>query len=101
VCGKPCVAKQGPTCNGCACEASVCAKDSYCCKTAWDSKCVTACAKASGAVCPKVICGDGVCAGTETCTSCQGDCGACPIKCGDGKCAAPIETAANCAADCP
>ena len=100
VCGKMCVANVGPTCNGCSCEATVCASDSYCCKSAWDSTCVSECATASGDKCPKVTCGDGVCSGSETCSSCKGDCGACPIKCGDGKCDAPTETKDNCPDDC-
>ena len=29
-------------------------------------------------------CGNGVCSGRETCTSCPQDCGACPPRCGDG-----------------
>lgn len=45
-----------------------------------------------------VVCGDWVCNGSETCSTCAADCGSC--YCGNGTCAG-IETAANCAADCP
>lgn len=44
-------------------------------------------------------CGDGTCNGTETCTSCVADCGACPPVCGDGTCNGS-ETCTSCAADC-
>jgi hypothetical protein len=38
-----CSVSEAPGCGGCACEACVCAADDYCCGTAWDSLCVTAC----------------------------------------------------------
>ena len=38
-------------CNGCSCEACVCAADDYCCGTAWDSLCVTACTNDCGGNC--------------------------------------------------
>jgi len=45
-------------------------------------------------------CGDGVCAaGLETCGVCPGDCGVCPVRCGDGRCD-PAESAAACPGDC-
>ncbi len=43
-------------------------------------------------------CGDGTCNGTETCTTCAGDCGPCPT-CGDGTCNG-AETCETCAGDC-
>ena len=43
-------------------------------------------------------CGDHTCNGTETCTTCPQDCGACP-SCGDGICNG-TETCATCLADC-
>lgn len=43
-------------------------------------------------------CGNGICSGTETCSSCPLDCGACRT-CGDGLCQEG-ENAANCAIDC-
>lgn len=45
------------------------------------------------------VCGDGACNGSETCSDCAADCGACPPVCGDGTCAAG-ETCSTCAADC-
>jgi hypothetical protein len=44
-------------------------------------------------------CGDGTCNGTETCSSCPQDCGACPPSCGDGTCNG-TETCSNCPQDC-
>jgi hypothetical protein len=46
--------------------------------------------------CP--ACGDTKCNGTETCTTCPGDCGACPV-CGDTKCNG-TETCTTCPGDC-
>jgi hypothetical protein len=43
-------------------------------------------------------CGDGVCTGTETCASCQQDCGVCSV-CQNGKCE-PFETCSICPEDC-
>ena len=57
----------------------------------------TNCARDCGACPPS--CGDGMCNGTETCTSCARDCGACPPSCGDGMCNG-TETCTNCARDC-
>jgi len=47
-------------------------------------------------------CGNGTCAGSETCTSCEADCGECPVQlegCGDDTCAVG-EDCASCQADC-
>jgi hypothetical protein len=44
-------------------------------------------------------CGDGSCNGSESCTSCPGDCGACPPRCGDGACNGG-DTCASCPGDC-
>lgn len=43
-------------------------------------------------------CGDGLCAGDETCTSCSADCGLC-AGCGDGSCGT-TETCSSCPGDC-
>jgi hypothetical protein len=114
-------------CGGCACEACVCGKDTFCCKTAWDNLCVGQCVneckgpkcKAPAAcgdnVCqmtessvscpndcpPLAKCGDGNCSGSETCTSCPNDCGLCPggSKCGDGQCSSS-EHCGACPQDC-
>ncbi|GFR45442.1 hypothetical protein Agub_g6838 [Astrephomene gubernaculifera] len=47
---------------------------------------------------PARICGDGICSGSETCSTCPGDCGACTV-CGDGVCAGG-ETCVTCPRDC-
>lgn len=44
-------------------------------------------------------CGDGMCNGTETCSSCAGDCGMCAARCGDGTCNG-TETCMSCSRDC-
>lgn len=46
-----------------------------------------------------IACGDGICNGTETCTTCSSDCGACPAVCGDGVCSG-TETCSSCLDDC-
>jgi hypothetical protein len=38
-----CLPSSDPGCNGCACEACVCAKDPYCCNKLWDSTCINLC----------------------------------------------------------
>jgi hypothetical protein len=45
------------------------------------------------------VCGDSVCEGTETCSSCAADCGTCAAVCGNGSCQSG-EDCNNCAADC-
>lgn len=42
-------------------------------------------------------CGDGTCAGAETCSSCPGDCGTCVSWCGDFACTASETCAGDCA----
>jgi len=54
----------------------------------------------SGAGGSASICGDKVCAGGETCTSCPADCGACAPVCGNGICEAGESCGGNCAKDC-
>jgi hypothetical protein len=47
-------------------------------------------------------CGDGVCNGAESCSSCSYDCGSCPppaAYCGDGVCNGS-ESCSSCAGDC-
>lgn len=53
--------------------------------------------------CNETACGDGVCQGLESCSSCPGDCGVCtppsPDVCGDGECTGS-ESCTTCGADC-
>lgn len=44
-------------------------------------------------------CGDGLCSGSESCSSCSYDCGVCPAYCGDGVCNGS-ETCSSCSYDC-
>jgi hypothetical protein len=48
---------------------------------------------------PEPVCGDSVCNGTETCSTCPGDCGQCSSVCGDGVCDGE-ETCDTCLDDC-
>jgi hypothetical protein len=49
---------------------------------------------------PQPTCGDSMCNGNETCSTCPGDCGTCPTAtCGDGICNLD-ETWQNCPKDC-
>ncbi len=74
-----CTPQDGPGCGGCACEACVCAADSFCCEVAWDELCVEACSVDCGANCPCVPnCGDAEC-GDDGCG------GQCPPGCGEGE----------------
>lgn len=45
------------------------------------------------------FCGDGLCGGGESCSSCSTDCGACPASCGNGACDA-AESCSSCPRDC-
>ena len=45
------------------------------------------------------VCGDGVCNGAETCTSCRLDCGVCKPVCGNNICETN-ETCSSCPTDC-
>lgn len=81
-CDASCQAGGAAGCPGCACETCVCAMDSYCCASAWDSICVNECSQqCEGPVCPVPFCGDGACGGSETCSNCIIDCGACTNGC--------------------
>ncbi len=64
-------------CGNCGNIGCVCAKDAFCCSTAFDAQCVDTCASCAKGLCPKPTCGDGVCGGGETCSSCATDCGPC------------------------
>lgn len=45
------------------------------------------------------VCPDGICNGSETCGTCEADCGACAPECGDDECNGD-ETCVTCEADC-
>jgi hypothetical protein len=47
------------------------------------------------------VCGDDLCSGDESCSTCARDCGACPAPpvCGDGRCDRP-ESCTSCPTDC-
>jgi|GEM_PF-1029855 len=98
-----CVARWSAGCKGCACEADVCAELPSCCTKRWSKTCASLCRRLDE--CGPVTapaCGDGACDGTETCSTCASDCGACPPPppaCGDGACNGP-ETCSTCASDC-
>ena len=79
-----CEARPAPGCDDEATAACVCALDPYCCSFAWDAICVEE-AAGCGAPCVPDGCGDGQCAGGESCATCPGDCGACGV----GDCCAP------------
>ncbi|HWN69520.1 MAG TPA: hypothetical protein VNM90_17885, partial [Haliangium sp.] len=68
-----------PTCDPCVAE--VCAADSFCCETEWDSICVGEAEEICGIDCggpPPAECGNGSCEVGEHCLSCPEDCGECP-----------------------
>lgn len=71
-----------PGCGDCSCQTCVCLQDPYCCTSSWDAMCVTRCETACGGCGQKNTCGDGQCSGTESCATCQSDCGQCPPACG-------------------
>ena len=80
-------------CSGCACEACVCAGDSYCCDNAWDSTCVIACEDCGecGACTPDCLGKD---CGSD---GCGGECGTCL---GGQTCQAGTCTGTACTPDC-
>jgi hypothetical protein len=55
------------------------------------------CSSDCGACAP--ACGDATCNGTETCSTCSSDCGACAPACGDATCNG-TETCSTCSSDC-
>ena len=86
-------------CPGCKCESCVCNLDSYCCDSQWDSFCASSCktrcmgcGTTDGGLVDQAIkppdmtpdtpspgvCGDGKCnSKSETCDTCEKDCGKC------------------------
>lgn len=49
-CATGCAEREDAGCQGCACEACVCADSPFCCDVAWDAQCTTAC-ETCGAAC--------------------------------------------------
>ena len=92
----------GPTCGDGTCtagEEGSCSADcgSFCgdgsCDAGEDSSCPTDCSL--------VTCGDGVCDLSESCLSCDADCGGCTTSCGNSTCEwSGGETCTNCGGDC-
>ncbi len=83
--GPGCETQWEPGCEGCKCEACVCAMDPYCCWSAWDEMCVDECMNDCGG------CGSCTpnCEGQECGPDgCGGSCGSCPqgMGCVAGTC---------------
>ena len=103
--GNCCEAHEIPGCDDKAVEACVCAKDGFCCQTAWDGLCVQEVEQFGCGLCgAPATCGDAVCDPTETCVNCEKDCGPCVTgpccepHAGTG-CEDPAVTACVCAQD--
>ena len=78
------VINPGEQCDGTALGGKSCASENG---VGWTGtlSCSGTCSVIKTACVAPPSCGDGVCNGTENCTSCAGDCGAClPGVCGDG-----------------
>lgn len=76
-----CAGHDTPGCIDTDCETCVCAFDSYCCTTMWDSICAgESCTDCNDVCdcCGGPSCGDGSCDEGENCLNCPEDCGACP-----------------------
>ena len=58
-------------------EACVCAADPFCCEVTWDPICAESVQNQGCGQCTASVCGDGTCGGTESCESCEEDCGGC------------------------
>src|SRR6185295_9256439 len=53
-----------------------------------------------GGPCDSFLCGDAICNGNETCSTCPDDCGSCSVAiCGDGICQSG-ESCSSCSSDC-
>jgi hypothetical protein len=75
------------------CVAQICANDPFCCSSTWDASCVGQVSALCGS--SACVCGNGVCSGSENCTTCPTDCGVC-VNCPHGPCVtgAPLNTTA-------
>ena len=93
--------------NGYKKSGSTCIQDSSPSPKCGDGKCDTSetcssCEADCGPCASVPICGDGECKDGETCSSCEADCGKCDDPkpmCGDGSCNG-YEDCSNCEADC-
>ncbi len=85
------------TCSSCA--TTVCTTAPWCCTDFWDDTCVFFALTQCGSTCPGT-CGDFICSGSETCSTCPMDCGLCPTVCPNGICESPTEGCGTCPADC-
>jgi uncharacterized protein (TIGR03382 family) len=97
-----CTASSYPGCGGCQCEACVCAMDSFCCYSTWDSICVSECINYCGGCGPAGPCGNGQCEADEleNCESCPEDCKCSGDKvCFQAACCLPICAGKDCGDD--
>ena len=77
--GACCSAHGAPGCSDPVVTACACAVDSLCCKAQWSDTCTLIATVVCGHACGD--CGDGLCAGGESCWTCSGDCGECGGDC--------------------
>jgi hypothetical protein len=76
--GDCCLENGTPGCNNAFVAQCVCAQDAFCCTDFWDDACVSEVTSFGCGSCDAApVCGDGVCNGAETCTTCPQDCGGC------------------------
>jgi len=79
--GAGCETSWSGGCDGCSCEACVCAMDPYCCQSSWDDTCIGECMADCGGCgsctpdCSGKVCGDDGCGGS--CGLCEGENDAC------------------------
>ncbi len=77
-----CAQRDEPGCDGCVCEASVCADRPQCCTDAWDGACANLCDQYNVAQGSSGICVPGVPPGFEGCTAVANlpGCGGCACE---------------------
>jgi len=69
-----------PLVPGCSsCVDTVCSVDPFCCDGFWDDFCIEEAVQLCAVSCE--TCGDDVCGPTDTCETCEGDCGSCQGGC--------------------
>lgn len=73
-----CCVAHGPGCADLVVASCVCDIMPECCTSAWTAECVRAVSSQGCGVCPyDASCGNGICDASETCSSCDRDCGPC------------------------